>query len=73
MSKNLFSDMLTDVKKATEASNSRPSAYLDTVGRELCRKLKCKIFWQFRICFRILKAVKQDDKIGNPRMEDSAF
>ena len=45
--KKLVFDTLADVKKAPETSNSHPSAYIDTVGCELCSKLKCSFFGVF--------------------------
>ena len=39
MPKNSFLDTLADVKKAMEASNSHPSAYVDMSGCELAASL----------------------------------
>ena len=40
MPKNSFLGTLADVKKAMEASNSHPTAYVDMSGCELGGKLK---------------------------------
>ena len=60
--KKLVFGTLTDVKKAPEASNSRPSAYIDTVGRELRSKLKCNIICEFRTLLKIFRSENQSKK-----------
>ena len=34
-------DRLTEIKEAPKTNNSNPSAYIGTVGFELCSKSKC--------------------------------
>ena len=62
VSKNLLFGTLTDVKKAPETSSSRPSAYIDTVGRKLRRKLKCNIICEFRTLLKIFRSENQSKK-----------
>ena len=62
VSKNLLFGTLTDVKKAPETSSSRPSAYIDTVGRELRSKLKCNIIYEFRTFLKIFRSENQSKK-----------
>ena len=43
LSKNLFFDRLTEVKEAVKTNKPNPSAYIGTVGFELCCKSKCLV------------------------------
>ena len=62
VSRNLLFGTLADVKKAPETSSSRPSAYIDTVGRKLRRKLKCNIICEFRTLLKIFRSENQSKK-----------
>ena len=73
MSKNSFFGTLTDVKKAPEASNSYPSAYIDTVGYELRSKLKCGFLLESRTFCKGLESRRQNEKAKKFYVDDAAF